>query len=217
MLLDKHKWVSEVKFNIKEFVEFRPRIADVILVVAMVLLIMLLKFFGINEIPENSLVENMQLVVLALATIYCLVQRKKNPEYGAINTLFAMILFLMVMREISYGRCIFCQVDGNPHEFYSWSHYKYGYLANIIVLLYVAVTAAYAFVHKFWLKVYEALKTIKFPFVSAILLIVGIAFTLCGEKVLGSTFIEENAEFLTYCTIFTMLYYYNSLLRVKNN
>lgn len=101
---------------------------------------------------------------------------------------------------------------GFNERFLSWSYYKYGYLANIVVLLYVATFSAYGLINEIWKSVWQALKTVKFPLVSAIILIVAIVATLTGERVFDNTFIEENAEFLTYCTIFTMLYYYNSLL-----
>lgn len=182
------------------------------MVIGMSLVIILLKLYGINEIPENSLVENIQVIVLAFATVYCLYQRRKNPEYKAINTFFAMVLFLMTMRELSYGRCIFCCVEGSTSEFYPWSYYKYGYLANIVVLLYVAAFSAYGLINEIWKSIWQALKTVKIPLVSAIILIVAIVAALTGERVFDSTFIEENAEFLAYCTIFTILYYYNSLL-----
>lgn len=201
-----------MKFNVKKYIKFDFRIADILLVIGISLVIILLKLYGINEIPENSLFENIQVIVLAFATVYCLYQRRKNPEYKAINTFFAMVLFLMTMRELSYGRCIFCCVEGSTSEFYPWSYYKYGYLANIVVLLYVAAFSAYGLINEIWKSIWQALKTVKFPLVSAIILIVAIVATLTGEKVFDSTFIEENAEFLAYCTIFTMLYYYNSLL-----
>lgn len=69
----------------------------------------------------------------------------------------------MFLREISYGRRIFYQIDDNPHEFYSWKHYKHGYLAHLFVGLYIAAIALYGIINKVWISIFEALKAVKFP------------------------------------------------------
>ena len=83
----------EVKSNVKEYIKFDFRMADILLVIGISLFCLLLKLFGINKIPENSLVENIQVIILAFATVYCLYQRRKNPEYKAINTFFTMLYY----------------------------------------------------------------------------------------------------------------------------
>ena len=82
-----------MKFNVKEYIKFDFRMADILLVIGISLFCLLLKLFGINEIPENSLVENIQVIILAFATVYCLYQRRKTPEYKAINTFFTMLYY----------------------------------------------------------------------------------------------------------------------------
>lgn len=199
--------------NLKEHFEIKPSKSDVIILLAIFALITVLKLIGVNEIPENSLVENFQLIVLGGGGIFCLLMRAKNPEFKALNTFFALVLFLMFLREISYGRCIFCWVDGNPHEFYKWSHYRYGYLAHVIVGLYIAATAIYAIVNKLWFSAFKALKTVKFPVTSTLLAVCGIVCQLYAEKVNGSTFVEEIAELAIYLIITAVIYYYNSILQ----
>ena len=83
----------EVKFNVKEYIKFDFRMADILLVIGISLFCLLLKLFGINKIPENSLVENIQVIILAFATVYCLYQRRKNPEYKAKKTFFTMLSY----------------------------------------------------------------------------------------------------------------------------
>ena len=51
-----------MKFNVKKYIKFDFRIADILLVIGISLVIILLKLYGINEIPENSLVENIQVI-----------------------------------------------------------------------------------------------------------------------------------------------------------
>lgn len=199
--------------NLKEHFEIKPSKSDVIILLAIFALVVVLKLIGVTEIPENSLVENFQLIILGGGGIYCLLMRAKNPEFKALNTFFALILFLMFLREISYGRCIFCRIDGNPHEFYRWSHYKYGYLAHVVVGLYIASIAIYGIINKLWFAAIKALKTVKFPVVSTLLAIGGVACQLYAEKVNGNTFIEEIAELAIYLVITAVIYYYNSILQ----
>lgn len=190
---------------------FKPRKADLAVIGAMVILVAGLKFMGINEIPENSLVENIQLIVLFVGIIFCFLTRN-NPAYKTVNRFIAMILALMFLREISYGRCIFCQVNGNPHVFYSWEHYKYGYLVHFFVGIYIALIAIYGIMNEIWLKIWDAIRNVKFPVFSTLLVIICVALQLYAEKVTKSTFTEEIAELAIYSVIISTIYYYNNIL-----
>lgn len=195
---------------------FKLRMADIAVIIITAALVAVLKMFGINEIPENSLVENVQLIALFVGIVFCFLTRN-NPNYKAMNTFIAMILILMFLREISYGRCIFCQIDGNPHEFYPWKHYKYGYLANVFIGLYIAAIAIYGIVNKIWLKAWNALKTVKFPIISVVLAIISVIIQLYAEKVAESTFIEEIAELSLYMLIASVIYYYNKCISTSKD
>ncbi len=198
-----------------EKITFKPTKIDFLVVLFILILTISLKILGVTEIPENSLVENFQLIVLGLGAVYCFIQKKYNPDYKVINTFFAMILILMFLREISYGRCIFCQIDGNPNEFYKWSHYKYGYLVHFAVALYIAYIAIYAIINKIRISAVNALQSVKFPFVSFLLTLFAVAVQLYSEKVGVSTFNEEISELAMYLLITGVIYYYNSILLKK--
>ena len=190
--------------------------AEIAVIVITAAFVAVLKLMGINEIPENSLVENILLIALFVGIVFCFLTRN-NTEYKTMNRFIAMILFLMFLREISYGRCIFCQIDGNPHEFYPWKHYKYGYLAHVFVGLYIAIIALYGIINKIWLSAWNALKTVKFPVISAVLAIITVIIQLYAEKVAASTFIEEIAELSLYMLIASVIYYYNKILTIKKD
>jgi len=175
----------------KNLLNLKPRMADIAVIVITAAFVAVLKLMGINEIPENSLVENIQLIALFVGIVFCFLTRN-NPEYKTMNRFIAMILFLMFLREISYGRCIFCQIDGNPHEFYPWKHYKNGYLAHVFVGIYIAIIALYGIINKIWLSAWNALKTVKFPVISAVLTIISVIITLLGEKVAGTLSLKKS-------------------------
>ena len=194
---------------------FKLRLADIAVIIGTALLVVILKLIGVTEIPENSLVENIQLIALSVGIFFCFFTRN-NPEYKTLNRFIAMILVLMFLRELSYGRCIFCKIDGNPHEFYSWKHYQYGYLAHIFVGLYIAAVVIYGFVNKIFIQAWNALTTVQFPVISAILAVISIISTFYGEKVVDSSFVEEIAELSVYSIIACVIFYYNDVLSKPN-
>lgn len=166
---------------------------------------------GVREIEENSLLENTQLIAL-LAGIYLCLSPKNNKAYKVINILFALIIFLFFMREISYGRVFFAQIPGT-HDFYPWSHYKYGYLAHVFVGIYIAGTVIYAILSKAFVKIREALQKTQIPFWNIVLLFSAIAVQLISEKRYDNTLVEEMMELLMYCIIAFVIYKYNKALK----
>ncbi len=164
-----------------------------------------------RAIEENSLLENTQLIALVAGIFFCL-SPKNNKSYKVINILFALIIFLFFMREISYGRVFFAQIPGT-HNFYPWSHYKYGYLAHVCVGIYIAGTVIYAILSKAFVKIWEALQKTQVPFWNIVLLFSAIFLQLLAEKKLHDTVIEEMMELLMYCIIAFVIYKYNKALK----
>ena len=166
--------------------------------------ILLACIFNITYIAENTLLENSQLIVLFVAFIVCL--KAKNNK-----TLFnfgAMIIFLMIMRELSYGRCIFCQLPDDPHNFYPWSHYKYGWMAHIIIGIYIALLILYAFVNKIWIDIKTVLEKFRFPLWDFVTMSALVIIQYLGERTLHNSCLEEIAEFTLYCAILALVYYF---------
>ena len=50
---------------------FKLRMADIAVIIITAALVAVLKMLGINEIPENSLVENVQLIALFVGIVFC--------------------------------------------------------------------------------------------------------------------------------------------------
>ncbi len=190
--------------KILEMLDFRFHKEDIFAVLALIFSILFIKIFNLDNILENSLLENIQLVALVAGFVVCLVTKK----YKVFYTFLAMLLFLMFARELSYGRAIFGRIPGMDGEFYTWSHYKYGYLAHIIVGIYIAIGILYALIKKIWIDVIEMIKNVKFP-IWTFLASFGCVFVqMYSEKYLHSTCIEETAEFVLYCLILSLILIY---------
>ncbi len=190
--------------KISKFMDFKYFKHFIILVCIFLVCLFLIWIFDIKYIAENSILENSQLVVLFSAFILCL--RAKNHK--VLFRFGAMVIFLMVMRELSYGRCLFCQLPDNPHEFYPWSHYKYGWLAHVIVGLYIAISCLYAIINKIWIDIKTVFEKCKFPFLDLILMVILVILQYLGERTLHSSCLEEIAEFTLYCAVFALVYYF---------
>lgn len=189
-----------------ENIDFSFQKINFITVLALVLTVIFVLVFNIQEIEENSLLENFQCVALVLGFFYCLFS--KSP-FKKLFVFGALVFFLMFMREISYGRVIFAQIEGEPNHFYSWSHFKYGYLAHIIIGLYIAFCALFALVNKLWISGYELVKKVKFPILPFFVCVVSVVAQLLSEKYLHNTIIEETSELILYFSLFAISYIYS--------
>ena len=194
----------------KKHIDFSFKSTAVFLGLAL-LMILGLKLCGVHEIPENSWLENTQLIALFAGIYFCLTP-KNNKDYKVINIFFALIIFLLAMREISYGRVFFAQIPGT-NDFYHWSHYKYGYLAHIIIGLYIAGSLIWACWKKVFVKIWKVLKKTLFPFWNVMLLGVAIPLQVLAEKRFDNTLVEETLELLMYCLIAYMVFLYNKHLK----
>lgn len=146
---------------IKKFLDFHFNKENYIALAALFMSVFIILFFHIENIYENSFLENIQLAALIGAFVYCF----KVKKYKVFFHIVAIVLFLMFARELSYGRVFLPRPEGaGPDDIYPWSHYKYGWCVDYIVGLYIAIGAIYGIVKKVWIDVIEIIKTIKFPF-----------------------------------------------------
>ena len=194
----------------KNCLDFGLKKSDLIALFAIVACYIYIKVTGTTEIYENSLLENMQLMPLILGSIICF--RAKNHKI--FFRFIALVLVLAFLRELSYGRVIFCAMPDNPHEFYKWSHYKYGWLAHVFIGLYIGLTVLWALLSKIWVDVIDIMKNVKIPVITFIIAFGAIFAQLYSEKYLHSTIIEETAELVIYCTTLSLIIiYFNKLKR----
>ena len=188
-----------------KFLDFKFYKENYIAILALVFSIIFVKVFNLNHIVENSLLENIQLLALGAGFFACL----KTKKYKVFFTFLALVIFLMMAREISYGRVFFARIPGGTSdELYGWSHFKYGYLAHIFVGIYIALGILYALIKKIWVDIIEIIKTIAFPVWTFLMSFGCVVIQLLSEKTLHSTVIEETAEFMLYCLILALILIY---------
>ena len=153
---------------------------------------------------ENGVIENIQLAVLFLG-MYFAVRPKVDKKFF---TFVALVLGILLIREVNCGRTIFFPIPGQENAFYSWKEIEYGWLAHPIYGLYMAFVGFYFLKNKLFFTLWEKLRNIKFPIWNFVLLIIGIVIGLYAEEVHQLVF-EESAELLFYVILVGFIYLYS--------
>lgn len=182
---------------------------------------------------ENGLLENLQLIALFTGFIFCLAypkfSNKLNPGNGEgasapDNSLVkffrfaALVIIILVLREINCGRTIFFPVPGEVNTFYGWKDIKYGWLAHPLYGLYMAYVGFYFLINKLYITLWNIVKKIKFPVWNIVLMLVGMVWGTLAEEVFHNMVMEEITELLFYISLtgIIYLYAYNKNFRLKD-
>ena len=153
---------------------------------------------------ENGVVENIQLAVLFLGMFFALRPKVDKKFFYFI----AMVLGILLIREVNCGRTIFFAIPGQENEFYRWSEIKYGWLAHIIYGFYMGLVGIYFLVNKLFVTLWQKLWNIRLPFWNFVLLLIGMVAGLYAEEAHMLVF-EESAELLFYVALISFVYLYS--------
>jgi len=188
-----------------KFLDFSFSKMNFLVIFVLIISIIWVKLFNIVEIQENTIYENIAILPLIAGIILCIKSKKHKVFFNFI----ALILFLAIAREFSYGRVPFCAIEGSDgHDFYPWKHYKYGYLANIIVGIYIALSCLYALINKIWIDITDIVKKVPVPFWNFLSIFICIIIQEIFEHRFENTVVEEISEFLIYTLTFTIVWIY---------
>ena len=189
----------------KKYISFYFNKINFLAIFVLILTFIWVKAFNITEIQENTIYENIAVLPLLSGIFLCIKSKKHKIFFNFI----ALALFLAIAREFSYGRVPFCAVEGSGgHDFYPWKHYKYGYLANIFVGLYIICGILYALINKIWFDIIEIVKKVQIPFWSFFMTFICIIIQEIFEHSFENTVVEETAEFMIYCFTFAIVWIY---------
>ncbi len=168
---------------------------------------------------ENGVIENLQMLWLFGGLILCAaVHDHRFRDWGgrpyALWKAGIIYYFLLIMREISWGRTFFPTEDGG---FISYSEMGlYGQLVHPTVALLILALLVLLYRAKAW----RALMMTKIPVTSTILFLLFTGFAWVGERTSFAFFhgevAEELAEFGSYMMMFIMTRDAEMRLRSKN-
>ena len=169
---------------------------------------------------ENGIIENMQMLWLRGGMFYCIKAHSyKYADWGGSSKALwkagTIYFFLLIMREISWGRVFFTNPDGGMIQYSQMGlygklvHPMVGILiVSMLILLYKA-------------RIRRMLKLVKLPVKSFALLLLFIFFSWVGERTNFTGFhgqvAEELAEFGAYMMMYMLLKDAGSILRLSAN
>lgn len=154
---------------------------------------------------ENGILENIQLAVLFLG-IFFAVRPKVDKKFF---TFVAMVLGILIIREVNCGRTIFFPIPGQENAFYSWKEIKYGWLAHPLYGAYMAFVGFYFLKNKLFITLWEKFKSIKLPIWNFLLLLTGMALGTYAEECAHNFLLEETTELLFYVALTGFVYLYS--------
>ena len=141
---------------------------------------------------ENGVIENLQLIILFIG-VYFAVRPKVDKKFFYF---VAMVLGILIIREINCFRTVFFAIPGEENAFYRWSEIKYGWLAHPLFGAYIAFVAIYFLKNKLFINLWEKLRDIKFPVWNFVLLllgmVIGLLFSFCVLDILCTSTPRPN-------------------------
>ena len=157
---------------------------------------------------ENSVIENLQLLWFVAGILYCykMASVKMYDWGGRQSSLWyagSLFFLLLIGRELSWGRALFWHADGRMYKYSDMG--LYGQLVHPMV---GAILVLILFL--LWRgKIIAFFKSIKFPTMDFVLLVLFIFMGWLGEKGNVTFFhgmlAEELAEFGAYMMMFQMV------------
>ena len=161
---------------------------------------------------ENSIIENSQLLILIIGIIICCTaNHSKSLYYG-----LATVLFFLCMREINFGRVLFCSKTGQfaycgePTDYYKWKELPHGPAIRLTLYIITGIIIAMAvFCKQNYKKVFSIFTAYKIPMPELLLAATGALISKVIDILkLHYPLPEECAETLMYAAIISALYRY---------
>ena len=162
---------------------------------------------------EDGWVENLQLIILIACFYPALGAKQDKPLFN----LAAMIILLMIARELNMGRYYVCEYLGMSRSDCSWKNIPHGYIANIIRAGFALYIIFYAFKTKIHNFVIKYLQTAPIYVWDICFVAVGAVLATLAEKPIDNEILEEAAETLLYFAMFGIIWRYkNNLQNTKS-
>lgn len=173
------------------------------------LVVAMLCLLGEPLLPEafgnkNSPVETVQMVVVLIG-LYISCTAK---DYRNLFVFVSLVLFFVFAREVNYGRTLFIFEDPeNANQFPKWKDMEYGWVAHVVVGLYITGILIYFVWRKVWLELQRMLSSVQLPVWDVLLavsaLIAGVAYEAQHDNLS-----EELSELVLYVGGVGILYLY---------
>ncbi len=177
--------------------DFRLHTAALVAIVVAVLCVPLGAYLPVEYGYENGLVENVQMAVLGLGVYFCL----RAGNHRQFFVVVALVLVMLMLREVNCGRTLFFAKPGTVNEFYKWCEIPYGWVARAMFGLYISGVTAFFLWKRLYLQMRVVLGQVSVPVWNVLLMVVGGVLGICGERVMNNMTVEEFAELGLYVAL----------------
>lgn len=178
--------------------------------ICLILIVPLVKFANPEWFVENSVVENLQLLILWCAFFVALSAKKEKKLF----VFCALIVTFFIIRETNMGREYFCSKYLTSDEPCRWKSFKYGYVMELARACFALYIVFYFFKNKLYrtLMTY-ILRAPLFMWDIVILLLCAIGATVSEFECVDNEIMEEMFEMVMYLALIRCLWIYG---RVKD-
>ena len=177
-----------------KFIDLKLHKENLLALIALIISVVFIKIFNLSSIPENSFLENIQLIALLAGFFACL----KTKKYKTFFTFLALVFLLMFAREISYGRVF---IDESQVHFNKK-------LCHILVGIYIGASVLYALIKKIWVDIIDIIKNIAHPVWTFLASFGCVLIQIIAEKHLENTCVEETVELILYTLMVVLVLIY---------
>lgn len=152
---------------------------------------------------ETGIVENTQLVVLAIGIVFCCRSKYQRQLFYVA----AAILFVMMLRETNFGKTIFYPDPVRPNRFLKWDQIWYAPYVDPVMILYGITVAVYAIRKKLWIPLWNYICKVQIP----VWMVIAFVFAAVTSSVLDKfkvDILEEMVEMAAYVAMIGTLRLY---------
>ncbi len=194
---------------IKKHIDFKFYIVTWIALLTGLSIIPMLMYMPQKYGYENGLLENIQMAVLFICVYLCL-SAKVNKK---LFKFAALVLTLLIIREVNCGRTLFFPIPNTYHQYYSWRDLPCPWLGKVAHGIYGAwmlIIAIIFFKNKIYLDVVNTVQNIKLPFWNLLFAFLGMFMGAIAEKATNNNYIfEEGFELLFYVSLAGIIWLYS--------
>ena len=195
--------MTNITKSLFERLNWRPNVLTFLQMLILLAVYPAVKYANPQWFFEDGIVENIQLAIC----LCCFMAAWFAPRDKALFRFFALVIILIIFREISTGRHWLCAYYNLPQES-KWKDIPYGLVLYWGRNLFAIFTFVYFLWHKVYKSLWQYIKKAPIFVWEFLFLAAGVILALLAEKPIDNEIMEEMAETLFYLALFNLIWRY---------
>lgn len=191
--------------NLPKHLDYRVHKTSITVLLSAVVCLALSFILPESHGHKNAPPEFAQLGLLVMCAIYAFTANNNRKLF----TFAGFVIIFLALREINYGRTLWFFADeNNPAKFPKWKDIPCGWLAHVLVGVYLVILATVFILKKLWREIRDILLGYALPVWELALAILLAAAAHTVEEVIHDNLLEECLELGFYICLTTLLWRY---------